>query len=343
MEKSLGMKVVINTNSKAASTKVCVTDLSKRFARAGHEVTHNEWKNYQNYELILFLSQDSEVKKAKKKNPKAIVGIMSPKIVRKRQRQESQLADFLAVDSIEVRDVFLRYNKNIIIYYMFPEIEERSKKHTEKEKIIIGYHGNKVHLNCMADASKALDELVNKYDIELCAMYNIKQLGKWSINTPKKCPVKHVQWSEENYHEYLAKCDIGIVPAKISINPHRGKLASRLLSSFLINWPSYNKWDYLMRFKYATNPGRVYVFSQLHIPVVAEFAPSFCQIIQDGHSGYLVYSKEGWFSALEKLINGAELRYKMSKNLKEFIDKNCSLDINFKNLLDFISLLKSQK
>lgn len=336
------MKVVINTDSKASSTKVCVIDLSEKFVKAGHEVTHSDWDNYKNYDLILFLPQDSEVKKAKSENPKAIVGILSPKIILKRQRQEAQLADFLVVDSIEIRDVYLRYNKNILIYYMFPEIEARYKKHmNNKEKIIIGYHGNKVHLNCMVDASKALDELFNKYDIEFWAMYNIKQLGKWTINTPKKCPVKHIQWSEETYHKYLAKCDIGIAPAKTPISLWRGKLVSRVLSSFLINWPSYNKWDYLMRFKYATNPGRIYIFSQLHIPVVAEFVPSFCQVIQDSHSGYLGYSKEGWFDALEKLINSVELRDKMSKNLKEFIDKNCSPDINFENLLNFISLLKS--
>lgn len=333
------MKVLINTNSNTASTRVVVTDLSKKFAQAGHEVTRNDWENYQNYELILFLPQDSEVKKAKKENPKAIVGIMSPKIITKRQRQEAQLADFIAVDSIEIRDIYLQFNKNIIIYYMFPDIKERYKNHAKKEKIIIGYHGNKVHLNCMDDASKALDEVARKYDVELWAMYNIEQLGKWIINAPKKCPVTHIQWSEENHYKYLAQCDIGITPSKIPISQRIGKLLSRLPSSYMMNWPSYNKWDYLMRFKYSTNPGRVYVFSQLHIPVVAEFTPSFCQVIRDGYSGYLVHSKEGWQDALEKLIRSAELRNTMSQNLKLFIDKNCSPDINFNNFLSFINSL----
>lgn len=336
------MKVLINTNSKASSTKVCVTDLSKKFSLASHEVTRNDWENYQNYDLILFLPQDSEVKRAKQANPNALVGILSAKIVTKRHRKEARLADFLLVDSIEVRDAFLPYNKNSFIYYMFQEIEEIPKNHTQKGKIIIGYHGNKTHLKCAVDLKKALDELAKKHNIEFWAIYNVRNFGKWRKNRPRKCQVKDIQWSE-NYYQHLSQCDIGVCPAKTPINQFRARLLSRPLISFLINPFHYNKWDYLLRFKYATNSGRVYPFSQLHIPVVADFLPSYCQVIQGGYSGFLVCSKEGWYDALEKLIINPELRNKMSKNLKNFIDNNCSPDINFEKLLKFIDLLKAKK
>ncbi|MDP6704227.1 MAG: hypothetical protein QF775_01940, partial [archaeon] len=136
------------------------------------------------------------------------------------------------------------------------------------------------------------------------------------------------------------KCDIGVVPAKLPLNFTLGRIFSRVLSSFPINWPHYEGTDYLLRFKHATNPGRVYVFSQLRIPVVADFVPSYCQVIQDGHSGYLVYSVEGWYTAIENLIKSAELRTTMSTNLKSFIDSTCSPEKNAERFLTYIDTLK---
>jgi len=59
------MKIVINTNYKSAGTKVCVDDLTPRLIAAGHSVARNDWKNYGNYDVALFMAPDSEVKKAK--------------------------------------------------------------------------------------------------------------------------------------------------------------------------------------------------------------------------------------------------------------------------------------
>ena len=93
------MRILINTNYKSAGGKVCVDDLSIKFKNAGFEVTRNDWDNYQNYDLILFLAPDSEVRKAKKANPKAIVGITVPTITKKRE-PEMRAADFLLACSI---------------------------------------------------------------------------------------------------------------------------------------------------------------------------------------------------------------------------------------------------
>jgi glycosyltransferase involved in cell wall biosynthesis len=285
------------------------------------------------------MAPDSQVLEAKKINPNAISGIMYPTLTEKRKK-EMRSADFLLVSSLEHRDLLLEYNKDIFIYYSFPEIKEIEKEHKDKEKIVIGYHGNKVHLECMSDVSQALDQLSDKYKIELWAIYNINKLGEWKRNLPKKCPVKHIQWSEDNYYQYLSQSDIGIMPAKTSINLGWGKLITRVGSGFFNNWPRYSKYDYLLRFKYSSNPGRAYIFSQFHIPVVADFLPSCAQIIQDGESGYLVWSKEGWHNALEKLITSPDLRNQMSRNLKNFIDNNYSPDLNFQKFLEFIKKIK---
>jgi len=330
------MKIVMNTNYQAAGTKFCFDDIGLRLSKAGFEVIRNDWQNYKKYDLIFFMAPDSEVEKAKRINPKAITAIMDPKL-NKSKMKDIQLADFLFVGSIEARDFFLKYNKNIFLCYMFRDTDAKFKEHTKKEKTIIGYHGNKTHLGRMLDLRKVLDELSDKYNIEFWAMYNIEELGKWKQNLPKRCPVKHIQWSEDNYYKYLAQSDIGIVPNKIPINLKLGREATKLLKRFLGYNFSYHKKDYLMRFKYPSNPARIYIFSQLSIPVVADFFPSACQIIQDRHSGFLVWSKQGWYQALEKLILSFKLRNKMSRNLKDFIDSNCSPDINFEKFLRFIN------
>lgn len=319
---------------------VCVDDLSKRFIQDGHSVTFNDWKNYQEYDIAFFMAPDSDILTAKEKNPNILCGIMDPKLTTKRQREQVIIADFLGVSSIEQKEAFLPYNKNIFIYYMFPDIKQIDKKHIPKKKITIGYHGNKLHLQSMIPVTRALDELAKKYDIELLAMYNHEGLGKWKIGIPKKCPVRHIQWSEENYISELGQADIGIVPAAISFPEKQGKFFARFFSSYISNWPGYFRNDYLVRFKYSTNPGRAYVFSQLNIPVVADFLPSYCQLIQDGESGFLVYSQEGWYNSLEKLILSHELRNATSENLKKFINEHCSPQITFKKFCTFLNTIK---
>lgn len=331
------MKILINTNYKSAGSTICADELGRRFKDRDFSVRRNDWKNYQDYDLILFMNPDSDVARAKKINPQAIVAIMDPKILRSKL-ENIQRADFLLVSSIEQRDIFLKYNKNIFIYYMFPKTEEVYKEHIKKDKIIIGYHGNKAHLDSMSEVNKALDRLSEKYNIELWAVYNIKQEGKWRL-TPKKTAVRHIQWSEEAYKE-LTKCDIGIVPAKIALNRTLGLFCAKSLKRFLGYNFKYNKNDYLMRLKYSSNPGRLYIFSQFYIPVVADFFPSACQVIKDGQSGFLAWSEQGWENALEKLIQSPDLRNQMSRNLKQYIDANCSPAINFQSFLSFLNKTK---
>jgi len=330
------MNIVFNTNYKGNPTETCFHELGEKFRKIGHNVVYNDWDNYQKYDISFFIGNDSQVRKVKKINPKALAVILSPYLDEKKHREESKSADFLLVDSIEMRETFLKYNKNIFIYQMFPKIKSLVRNHEKKDKIIISYHGNKTHLSCMDYLSKALDDLTEKYNIEFWAIYNVKRYGKWKKNLPKKCQVRHIQWSKDDYCQYLSQSDIGVVPSKTPINVSLGRLTTRRITSFLKNWPRYYREDYLIRFKHPTNSSRIYAFSQLGIPVVADFMPSCCQVIEDNHSGFLVYSREGWFNALEKLIISSESRNQMSKNLKEYIDNNCSPDINFNRVLEYV-------
>jgi len=321
------MKFVINTNYNAAGTLV-LEGLVKRLP----EATRNDWENYQDFDVAIFMAPDSQVRKAKRQNSKLLAGIFDPKVSNARQRAEARAADFLVVSSIEQRDFFLRFNKNIFIYYMFPDVPASEKVHADSGRVIIGYHGNKQHLDGMKDASWALDEIAKTREVELRAIYNIKKLGTWSQNSPKICPVTHVQWEEGKFLEDLKSCDIGIAPSALPAP----KFWARPIKSFFRNLVSYVKNDYVLRFKMSNNPGRLYVFSQLGLPVVTDFTPSACQMITDGRSGALVGTREGWKTALENLILDVEKRKEYSRNLRSHIAENYSVEQNFQAFMNFV-------
>ncbi len=320
------MKILFNTNYVSAATFIGMDQMIPMWEKEGHEVKRNDWENYQKYDVVFFMSPDSRVIDAKKKNPKILTCIIDPKTVSFIDRikhkslwkqpimKEIQMADFLLVSSIEHRDYMLKYNKNPFIYYFFPQIPKEKKRHIAKEKIVIGYHGNKVHLDSMADVSRALDELSEKYEIELKAIYNMEKLGKWTTNRPKKCKVADIQWTP-NMSEELNKCDIGISPS----------MDSSIAGS-----------DYLFKFKYSNGPGRIYPFAMLRIPVVADASPSQCQFIQNEVSGFICCTKEAWYENLNKLIQSADLRAKQGENLYNFFEDNCSIEENFRKLIEFI-------
>jgi len=345
------MKILFNTNYVSAATNIGIDQMIPKLEAAGHNIKRNDWNNYQNYDLVFFMSPDSRVAEAKNKNPNILTCIIDPKIVsffdkiksktlwKQPIMRELRFADFLLVSSIEHRDSLLKYNKNPFINYFFPITPKEKKQHTEKKKITIGYHGNKVHLDSMADVSWALDKLSEKYDIEFLAIYNIQKLGKWVMNRPKKCKVIDTQWTSD-MAEDLRKCDIGVSP---SLQPINIKLGLAFTKYFLNRKFPYSPDDYLFRFKYSNGPGRLYNFAMLGIPVVADATPSQCQFIQDEKSGFICCTKESWYNSLERLIGDANLRKMQGENLFNFIENNYSIEKNFERLMGFINDLQSVK
>jgi len=332
------VKIVINTNYKSAGTKVCVDDLIPRLKKAGHQVTRNDWHNYHNYDLVLFMSPDAEPLKAKHQNPRIKCGIMVPMIDYPHLQVNVRTTDFLLVGSIEARDEQLKYNSHIFIYYHFPDLKPQTKHHSDKSPIIIGYHGNLQHLiSFHPNINHALDLLSKHYDLELWAIYNIARHGLWKKHLPKNIPVRHVQWTPHVYHTHLAKCDIGIVNNTIPISNDFRHLITQPLTRYL-KWQihSYHAHDTTIRFKYATNPGRIYPFAQLGIPVIADFAPSMNQFVKNNHSGLIAHSAAGWYHTLEKLITSPQLRQTYSRNLRYHIDHNYSINQNFVELNNYL-------
>jgi glycosyltransferase involved in cell wall biosynthesis len=328
------MKFVLNTNFlNTAASMVCVRKLSKLLSSNGCTVVINDWVNYSKYDVAIFMSYDSQVEEAKRLNPSILVGIADPK---HSSIKEAKVADFLLVSSIEQREYFLEFNRNIFIYYMIPEFSYYSAGNLKKDKVVIGYHGNRVHLDSFYEnITPALEKLGEKYHIELHAIYNIKSLGVWKIGRPdeSRCKVKDLQWYDNCYKDYFQYIDIGIVP---SFYPMKFK---SFVKKFLTTSSSIfleNSSDHLVKYKFSTNAGRIFVFGKFGLPVVADATPSSGDIIRDEFSGKLVLSSYGWYSALEDLIRDGNLRASLGKNLSEEIKENYSDKKIFNNFINFL-------
>lgn len=64
-------------------------------------------------------------------------------------------------------------------------------------------------------------------------------------------------------------------------------------------------------------------YGALGIPVVASNVYPYRQSLQDKKNGFLVSTADEWFKSLEKLIVNKDLRLKMGKANKEWVDREC--------------------
>lgn len=301
-------------------SRVCIHELQERLQEAGVHAVTNDWDHYENYDVAIFPGWDHDMEKARRQNRAICIGLADPKQSRAEWITAARTADFLMVSSLEQRDALLRLNRNILVHYMFPRLPNQEKQQNESGEIVVGYHGNRVHLECMKGGVQlALEELGRRRSVELVMVYNIAANGRARIGLPNPRLVRHrhVQWTPDAYAEALASVDIGIVPATL---PIRDRLASLEASAFPEPEFCYEPFDYLIRYKASTNPGRLLPFARLGIPVVADATPSACEFIEDGVSGRLALSTEGWFVALEELAASPSLRASLASNLRAKVD-----------------------
>lgn len=303
--------------------------LSKNFSIS----TNN---NFSNVDFIFFMSYEDdlkELKKIKKKYPKIKTAIIDPR----NNNVDSYIkyCDFLIVDSIEMKDYFSKFSIPIFTYIEYPFFIKSPKKHKDKNSIIIGYHGNKVHLTGMyPKITSALKFLSVENKIEFWAIYDIKGLGRWNIGIPDGLKVKHIQWHPNVYIEELTQIDIGVIPSTLPVKKNIKNVSKFFLDS---------EEDYIIKFKMPSNPGRLAVFAKLGIPVVADFLPSHFQFIKNGHSGFLADSTGAWYKALKSLTESKKLRNSLAKNMFKIFDNELSFEKQNNNLLCWLKKFPDYK
>lgn len=291
---------------------------------------------YPKYDVALFMGPNQKSKEAKLGNSSIIVGIVEP---RSAQKIDFSVVDFIIVNSIESKDFFSRYILNIMIYYTYPAVPPKEKCPIEKNRLILGYHGNRLHLDAMYPRiTKAIEKLSEETPVELWAMYNIERLGKW--RKPDRVdidfPVIHIQHNDHNYAQYIAHVDVGLVPQLIPVR--ESKILRYAIGTCNHNYNESTD-NYFLRFKETTNIGRHLVFAQYGVPVVSDMTPSACAFIDDGYDGFVAYHTGGWFRALQELASNKSLRIEMGMNLKRKYMKTATHKILNEKLILFISHL----
>lgn len=313
------MRFLFNTRHNDAGTRVCIRDLSTELNSLGLQVTLNDWSAYKTHDVVVFMGYDNDIEYARRINPAIKVVLADPKLSNRELTSAAIKADLLLVSSVEQRDVFLRLNSNVYVYYMFPAMSEQPRTHFKSARLVLAYHGNRVHLDSMRPVMiPALGALTESNLVELICIYNIAALGRADLRGLEATGTKvtHLQWNEETLVDMLAKADIGIMPNELPIRDKQDALAR---TAFSVGNYAYEPFDHLVRYKASTNPGRLLPFVCAGLPVVADFCPSASQFIRDGESGFVVSSPHGWHFALSRLAESAELRQTCADRLRELV------------------------
>ena len=279
--------------------------------------------NYSTYDVALFMGFDQVASLAKARNPSIITGVIEPRAA---QNNSFDDVDFIVTNGLEAKDYFLKYHREIILYYAYPDVPKILECPREKTSLILGYHGNVIHLDAMYPRiTNAIKKLSKEIPVELWLMYNIKKWGQWRLPHRQGWgfPVTHYQHSEENYARYLAHVDIGLVPQFIPVR--KSKVLRRLMGSMNRRYNERTD-NYFLRFKETTNIGRHLVFAQYRIPIVSDMSPSACSFIEDGINSFVAYSSDGWYTALKKLAIDKKMRKGMGDKLYSKYKKVAAID-----------------
>lgn len=317
------MKFVFNTFSRDAGVDACIYALSKKIRDMGYRADVNCWNNYKDYDVVVFMAYDHFMEQAKAENPSIRVILADPKLDTEQGIAAIREADGIIVSSVEQRESFLSLNTACFVYHMFPDYKMIERQNSINQNMIkIVYHGNQKHIEEMFPTIwPALLSLSKFCEVELGLIYNISAFGKIKItlNQNKDIYIKHVQWDPETLVSNLSNYDVGLLPNQIYLSDY---------------YQNKNPQFHTVKFKNSANPGRIYPFACAGLPVIGDFTPSVCQYVEDGVSGYLAASSEGYFNALMKLYQNPDLREKMAHNLRERVEM-----VSNRQCIDFISFV----
>ena len=333
------MKIIF-TSAKATSASfifyaASLKTINEQFKEASLDISIEPEKvDYKQYDAALFMGYDDKAKLAKAQNPKIITGVFDP---RAGQRNKFEQVDFIAANGLESQDYFSQFCDNCTIYYTFPYVESKKECPFSKDKLTLGFHGGKPHLDAMFPRiTNALEKLNQEIPLELWGMYNIKRDGDWKKARKLGFPVKLIQYDEDNYAKYMAHTDIGLVPQFKAIPENK---ILRYIVGMVRKGHINSQFDFIFHFKETTNIGRHLVFAQYGIPVISDMAPSSCCFIENEKDSFLAFHTNSWYLYLHKLAFNENLRKEMGNNLNNKYLNQASNQKQNERLIAFLKTL----
>ncbi len=97
---------------------------------AGITLSNNSDMCFNNCDIALFMTYPDdikEMKRVKKMYAKVKTGLIDPRGTQ--IKEYIPYADFLIVDSLEMKDFFSHFKRPIFQYYEYPKLERKVKKH----------------------------------------------------------------------------------------------------------------------------------------------------------------------------------------------------------------------
>jgi glycosyltransferase involved in cell wall biosynthesis len=160
-----------------------------------------------------------------------------------------------------------------------------------------GTHSTLCYLDEIVDIIKSLSE---KYDFEFLVICN--QNPNYDVKN-----FKFVEWREESEIEDLLALHIGLMPLSEDAWA-AGKCGFKALQ-----------------------------YMALGIPAVVSPVGVNRKIVEEGKTGFLCQNASEWESALEKLLQNADLREETGKKARDFVSENYSVKSNSKNFLNLFA------
>lgn len=247
--------------------------------------------------------------------------LADPKIKLDEELRAARLCDFVMVGSFEHKKAMSALGITSVQFTFLPILESKTEgSHKKVDKgapLVLGYHGNKVHLDTFAKRTlKTIDRSLDT-KVVLRAFYNMKRLGKWDPGRLSNIEVQHIPWHPIDTFAELELVDVGVVPNSIPHHASPYTLMPRRLSNPLwkINPFGIRKDDYDLRFKVTSNAGRIYPFGKASVPVIADFFPSSSLLIRDGLDGFLCLSDNDWATAVNTFVQSPCLAKDMGASL----------------------------
>ena len=162
------MKILFITASPDAAASMFYWDGLKSI---GDITFYRQGVDISLFDVCLVMTYDHHIIPQLKINfPKIKIGLIDPRNFK--VLPSAQQSDFIICDSIEMEDYWRISEKPIFRYVEYPNFNSITKNHSEKEKLIIGYHGNQIHLECMSqNVTPAIEKLSSKYNLKLLVIY----------------------------------------------------------------------------------------------------------------------------------------------------------------------------
>lgn len=352
------VKIVFNAHGSEniGSVRIPMYGIRSEFDNyVDFHVAHNDFNNYQNYDVAILHADDDEVSIARDSNPNIIIGLVKPhhervvnvpleKINLKSFLYQLRLfvgdknsrfikernckivnSDFVIADSLYLKSLFESEGHDAVYIKLIEKYNVKpivlSKKNNKS--IVFGYHGNYRHfIESKSYIFPALEELSKTFDVTLKVVSNLQD---FDCDNDSGFDVKYFNYNFPGIYDVLQDIDIGLVPNQIQ---YRSVFFDRLFTRFgCLFWNTDKYHDVLFRFKQSSNAGRAFIFSQLAKPFIGCPTPEVVSIFGSVLEEYLPFDKKTWKHCIIKLANDERKRIEISNELIDKVNKSINTKI----------------